>query len=197
MPHYVVPNWLGADSAAQLLSYACDNERRFVTSRVGAGDGTVEASLRRSLLLADLGPFADMLKRRALDQQPDLERALGMQPVPLGEVELELVAHGDGAFYGPHIDTSTGADSVRSAQRRFSLIYYFHRMPRRFAGGRLRLLRLGAGPAVEIEPVHDRLVAFPSFAPHEVEPVACPGCSFIDSRFSVNIWLYARQRATR
>ena len=41
----------------------------------------------------------------------------------------------------------------------------------------------------DIVPEFDSLVAFPSFARHEVERTSCPGNAFADSRFSVNLWL--------
>jgi SM-20-related protein len=188
MPHHVIPGWLGSETADRLLAYALANEHLFCPSEIGRG--TVDEAIRRSLVTDDLGPFADLLKQKALDEAAGLYAALGMQSVPVAKVELELAAHGDGAFYGAHIDTETGRGLGGTRQRRLSLVYYFHRRPRRFAGGRLRLMGLGGGPSVEVEPLHDRLVAFPSFASHEVERVSCPGGTFVDSRFSVNIWLH-------
>jgi SM-20-related protein len=187
MPHHVIRDWLGSETADRLLAYALANEQRFCPSEIG--QGTVDETIRRSRVTDDLGPFADLLKQKALGEVAGLYAALGMENVPIARVELELAAHGDGAFYGAHIDTETGRGLGGTRQRRLSLVYYFHRRPRRFGGGRLRLLGLGGGPAVDIEPLHDRLLAFPSFASHEVEPVSCPGGTFADSRFSVNIWL--------
>jgi Rps23 Pro-64 3,4-dihydroxylase Tpa1-like proline 4-hydroxylase len=43
----------------------------------------------------------------------------------------------------------------------------------------------------DIEPGQNRLVAFPSWAPHEVMPISCPSRRFIDSRFAVNCWAWA------
>ena len=118
-----------------------------------------------------------------------LETAFGMSHRPAAEAEIELVAHGDGGFYRPHIDTFTGDGDSAGANRRLSLVYYFHRRPRAFSGGRLRLLALDGSQPVAIEPTHDSLLAFPSFAPHEVEPVSSPQDSFENCRFAVNIWL--------
>src|SRR5579872_6005034 len=167
MPYCVFTDWLGKEQADCLLSYALDNESRFVPARVGDTQGRVDSSIRRALMLPNLGSFGDMLKRKVLAEQLQLESRLGLIHARTDEVELELVAHGDGHFYGAHIDTSTGIESIKNAQRRLSLVYYFHRQPRRFYGGRLRLLRIGGGPAILIEPIHDTLLVFPSFAPHE------------------------------
>jgi Rps23 Pro-64 3,4-dihydroxylase Tpa1-like proline 4-hydroxylase len=47
-----------------------------------------------------------------------------------------------------------------------------------------------------LEPRNNRLIAFPSFVPHEVRRVACPSGEFADSRFAINVWLSrARQPA--
>ena len=70
-----------------------------------------------------------------------------------------------------------------------SAVYYFHRQPRGFSGGQLAIYPIDAGDAATIEPMHDRLVVFPSFAPHEVLPVTVPGNAFADARFSINCWL--------
>ena len=41
---------------------------------------------------------------------------------------------------------------------------------------------------VDIDPVHDSLVFFPSWLPHEVLPVSCPSRRFMDSRFAIHCW---------
>ncbi|MER5728904.1 2OG-Fe(II) oxygenase [Streptomyces sp. NPDC002138] len=75
-------------------------------------------------------------------------------------------------------------------------VYFFHREPVPFTGGRLRFLETRLvdgqpipGPAVaEIEPRQNSVVFFPSFHYHEVETVSCPSRRFTDSRFTVNGW---------
>lgn len=185
-PHRVVPGWLGDGDAERLLAYVVAEEARFRPSKVVDG---LDPGTRRSLVLRDLGPFEALLADKARALQPDLEAAFGMGRVMTSDVEIEMVAHGDGGFYGPHIDTFTGTDHVAGERRRITLVYYVHRRPRRFTGGRFRLHDMAGRRTIDIEPVHDSLVAFPSFAHHEVEKVSLPGRAFADSRFSVNIWL--------
>lgn len=65
------------------------------------------------------------------------------------------------------------------------------RRPRGFAGGELRLHPFspdGARDWLDIEPEHNALLAFPSWAPHEVRPVNCPSRRFEESRFAVKVW---------
>ena len=135
-----------------------------------------------------------MLRARALELAPDLIAGLRLTPFEISKVELELVAHGDGAFYARHIDTamSGSAEHVRV----LSAVYYLHRQPRAFDGGALRLYAIGDDSRfVDVEPASNTLVAFPSWAPHEVRPVSCPSGRFGDSRFAVNIWLRKRRAA--
>jgi SM-20-related protein len=110
----------------------------------------------------------------------------------VAEYELEMVAHGHGAFFARHIDTFTGSTRAKwNTDRLISLVFYFGLGPRRFTGGELVLHPFVPGAApVAIEPEPNRLVAFPSFAPHEVRPVELAEDSFENARFAVNCWLH-------
>ena len=193
MPHRVSASWLGDEQADRLLAYVIEAQACFRPTKVlfaNASEACIDESARRSLVMTDLGPYSELLRDKVQALQSDLEREFGMGHVPTREIEMEVVAHGDGGFYHLHIDTFAGTGAINGANRRLSLVYYFHRRPRLFSGGRLRLLGLGNAQTVAIEPAHDTLLAFPSFLPHEVEKVSCAGASFADSRFAVNIWLY-------
>lgn len=192
MPHRVYSNWLGDSLAHRLWEFAVAQEARFRPGTIvedGRSSGEVDLSGRRSLVLRGLGPFDEVLRSKALAAQSDLERVFGMPHVLATEIEIEAAAHRDGHFYRSHIDTFTRIGSATDEARRLSLLYYFHRPPNRFSGGHLRLNALGSGQSISFAPVCDTLIAFPSFLPHEVEPVSCPGGRFADSRFSVNIWI--------
>src|SRR5690606_6893562 len=122
---------------------------------------------------------------------PAITAALKLSPFDPTVYEMELVAHNDGAFFARHIDTFTGANGLPPTQRMISAVYYFFETPRRFSGGELRLYPVLGGVAnwADIEPVCDTLVCFPSFAPHEVLPIACPSGQFAHSRFAINTWI--------
>jgi SM-20-related protein len=78
-------------------------------------------------------------------------------------------------------------------------VYYFHAEPKAFTGGALRLYAIGGQGEryVDIEPTHNSLLMFPSWAPHEVMPVRCPSRRFVDSRFAINCWVHrAKPTAT-
>lgn len=151
----------------------------------------VDPSVRAALII-DVAPFRDELAA-LIDVRLEGTRAqLGVQPFePMGK-HFSMVAYGDGAFYGKHIDMSVGA-AIDRPPRQITFVYYFFREPKRFSGGALRLfdMRL-SGQSMDVEPEHDMLLAFPSWMPHEVLPIACPGCGFGDGRFAVNIWVLGR-----
>jgi SM-20-related protein len=190
LPHRIFPGWLGETAAARLLAYSLAAETRFAPTKLADhGAGRLDDVVRHSSVLKDLGAFAGPLRRKALALQADLETAFEMQHTPANSTQLEMVAHGDGAFYLPHTDTFTGDEYTPGGRRRMTMVYYLHRQPRRFTGGRLRLFDRAGEQSIEIEPTHDSLLVFPSSARHEVETISCPGGAFADGRFAVNIWL--------
>lgn len=190
LPHRIFPDWLGETQAARLLAYSLAAEARFTPTRLDDhGTGRLDTVVRQSLVLKDLGTFAGPLSRKALALQDGLETEFDMPHTPANSTQIEMVAHGDGAFYRPHTDTYSGDEYTPGGRRRLTMVYYLHRRPRHFTGGRLRLFDRGGGQSIEIEPTHDSLLVFPSSARHEVETISCPGGAFADGRFAVNIWL--------
>jgi SM-20-related protein len=191
-PYLVIGDFLEEDTVAGLLEFALGHEHSFVPTKVGrAGPEAIKPEIRVSLGMRDLGPFKAILKSKVLALVPDLVAKLKTPAVNTPQLELQLVAHGDGAFYKRHIDTHTVPD--RDSIRVLSGVYYFHSHPKAFTGGALRLYATG-DPAmatfVDIEPEHNTLLVFPSWIIHEVMPVSCPSHRFADSRFAINCWIY-------
>jgi len=197
LPPYRIDTGLLDDAErTRLLAWALDNEERFVPALLGGGN--VDPTIRLASTLRDLGPLDAILRDRIDFRVAGLVEALRVTPFEVSEIELELVAHNDGAHFARHEDIYSGAAHSRRGERMLSAVYYFHREPKRFSGGALRLHRFGAGPdeaGLDIEPDQGRLVIFPAWAPHEVRPVTVPTRAFADSRFAVNCWVY--RRATR
>ncbi|HUE10898.1 MAG TPA: 2OG-Fe(II) oxygenase [Steroidobacteraceae bacterium] len=197
-PYLVIRDFLEADTVARLLAYTLENARAFEPTQVRDSERRkADPTVRVSVATRDLGPFRPILKSKVLDLVPDLVAKLRTNPVDAPRLELQLVAHGDGAFYKRHIDTRTASDL--NDIRLLSGVYYFHVQPRAFTGGALRLYAIG-DPAkatfADIEPEHNTLLVFPSWALHEVMPVSCPSRQFADSRFAINCWIYRSKPET-
>ena len=183
------------DFAARLLDHALGHERHFEPSKVYAEHkgNVVESGSRHSLRLVELGPLEEELRTRLATLLPALLPEIGVRPFDLADIEFEMVAHGDGAHFGTHVDTlRDGSDTLRLVTG----VYYFHREPRGFTGGALRfhsLVQRADGPAYrEVVPGNNSLVVFPAWLPHEVRPVSCPSRRFADARFAVNAWFLRR-----
>lgn len=190
-PHVVLHEFLDATTAAGLLDFALANEAAFTPTRTGhGGHSRIDPAIRVSLGTRNLGPFRPILREKVLALVPELVDRLRTTPVDAPELELQLVAHNDGAFFRHHIDTMT---AEQKTVRVLSGVYYLHNSPKAFLGGALRLFAIGDAARatfVDIEPVHNTLLVFPSWAPHEVRPIICPSKRFADSRFAVNCWVH-------
>lgn len=188
-PHLVADDFLSAAECAGLRQWALDNRDRFRPAKVDHG---VQTAARHALSQRDLGPFAELIRARALASLADWIGRLRVTAFEPSLVELELVAHNDGAHFTIHSDTYRSSTPA-FGDRMLSAVYYFHEEPKRFSGGALRLHRLGAvsGDAgLDVSPDNGRLVVFPSWWPHEVLRVSCETGAFEDSRFSFNCWLH-------
>jgi SM-20-related protein len=140
-----------------------------------------------------LGVLRNELSGKLEDQLAVMFSRIRTKPFIPEKIEVELVAHGDRAFFWRHTDTVTRLNH-EGRGRIISAVYYFYALPKAFSGGVLRLHSLAAsgqqGTFVDIAPDYDTLVFFPSFFPHEVLPVKCTSGKFLDSRFAINFWIH-------
>jgi SM-20-related protein len=188
-PHLVIDDILSAAERDALLAWALANQQRFRPAEVEQG---VVADARVGGVLRDLGPFEPIFAQRLMSHAEAWTAALRLSAFTPSQVELEMAASGDGAFFTLHTDTYR-TDRPTRGDRMISAIYYFHRAPAAFTGGTLRLHGLAARPGDrgwDIAPTCGRLLVFPAWWPHEVLPVQCPTRQFADSRFSVTGWVH-------
>jgi SM-20-related protein len=197
--YQIVDGFLSPDLLSALLDFALDNEAGFVPTRVvHSSADVVDRDGRRSLKCrTGLGPLKAPLLAAMRATFAEGCAATGIAPFTVAKIETELTAHGDGHFYHLHHDTLTQANRTgRTTDRMLSGVFYFHREPKRFSGGELALHPFRGGDPVLVEPANNRLLLFPSIAPHAVREVHCPASSFADSRFAVNCWFHrAREGA--
>jgi SM-20-related protein len=190
-PCHVIDDFLDDALHGRLLEWVLANERRFAPAPVyRSGEQGVARNNRSNLRLRDFGPADGALRAALLEALPGISAALGSTAPERPHLELELTAYGDGDFYHAHVDTiaqhqGRGAGPTRT----ISAVYYFHRQPKAFDGGALRLLPWeGEVGTRDIAPADNRLAAFLSWSRHEVLPVRCPSGAFADSRFAINCW---------
>jgi Rps23 Pro-64 3,4-dihydroxylase Tpa1-like proline 4-hydroxylase len=203
--HTILRNFFAGSIVSRLLECAIAQEARFEPSGIvlDTDPGKIDPSIRKSMKLKSLGPIEKELRDNLGPLAPELTSLLAVTPFEASHLELEIVAHGDGAFYRRHVDTFMGgASHGRQHERMLSGVYYFHADPKGFSGGALRLYSFVPSPDekdsfVDIDPEHNSLVVFPSWAPHEVMPVICPSGRFIDSRFALNCWFCRKTTEVR
>ncbi len=197
VPFVVLDDFLASDEASALLEYALDHEAEFSASEVVGQMQTtsvINPEHRRSLSLFNLRGHREVITSRIESSLPRVLAELRREPFPWQHIEIQLSASNDGEFFKRHSDN--GIDTLKT--RAITFVYYFHREPKKFADGELRIYTsfvralLTRTPVrfETIAPLQNRVVFFPSSMLHEVLPVRCPSRAFADSRFSVTGWVH-------
>jgi len=190
-----VREFLTAAEAQGLLEHVLAARQRFVPGTVierGAEAPTVDERVRRGLTLDDLGRYGAVLTERIKEQLEEVRARLQYPAFPLGRIELQATAAGDGDYFRLHRD-SDGSDT-----RELTFVYFFFREPRRFSGGELRVFETSVSEgrliptdrSQTIVPRSNLAVFFPSRHEHEVLPVRVPSKAFEDGRFSITGWIH-------
>jgi SM-20-related protein len=190
-PHAVRHDVLLPDDHAGLIEWMLGNDAGFEASRVTGGIYKPDGRNCRSSQ-ADAS-WKEAMSARIDALVPDLMVELGVAPFERGGFEIECVAYGDGGFIRKHRDTAT-RNWRHPRDRWISVVYYLHREPKGYSGGDLRLHALAAGAdgvkaSIDLPPRQNALIAFPSWAVHEVLPVRVPSGRYEDSRFAINFWV--------
>jgi Rps23 Pro-64 3,4-dihydroxylase Tpa1-like proline 4-hydroxylase len=188
----VLDEFLAPQELDELISYALQHEMEFQSSEVispSGEPGTLDYDHRRSRVLMDLREHHEVILERIRAVLPRVLEKLGIEEFPVTVVEAQITASNDGDFFHPHCDDA----QEMIASRRVTFVYFFHREPRPFEGGELRLHDSpanSAGGYQSIVPQQNQIVFFPCSVLHEITPVECPSGAFADSRFTLNGWLH-------
>ncbi|HEY6770590.1 MAG TPA: 2OG-Fe(II) oxygenase [Candidatus Sulfotelmatobacter sp.] len=187
----VLDEFLSPEELVELTSFALQHEADFDASQVVAGDsseGIIHEGHRRSRVLMDLGEYRNLFVDRLQSALPLVLDRLGMEEFSIRHVEAQITASNAGDFFRCHSDNG----DPKVASRRLTFVYFFHREPRPFSGGELRLYdEAGPGRGYHtIVPQQNQIVFFPCSLQHEITPVDCPSGLFADSRFTLNGWLH-------
>ena len=192
----VLDEFLSPQELEELMRFTLEHEADFSASEVvspSADGGIVNYEHRRSRVLMDLAHHQDLILARIKAVLPQVLDKLGMEEFSIAGVEAQVTASNDGDFF--HFHSDNGSDRV--ASRHLTFVYFFHREPRQFEGGELRIhdARLEGGTYVSegsyqtIVPQQNQIVFFPCELLHEITPVNCASQLFADSRFTLNGWL--------
>jgi Rps23 Pro-64 3,4-dihydroxylase Tpa1-like proline 4-hydroxylase len=188
--------FLAPQELEELIGFALENDENFAASEVVSPNedhGIVNYEHRRSRVLMDLGHHEERVLEKIKNVLPQVLRKLGMEDFAIARFEAQITASNDGDFFRFHSDNG----SERVASRYLTFVYFFHREPRQFEGGELRIhdARLENGAYVSdgnyqtIAARQNQIVFFPCELLHEITPVKCPSRRFADSRFTLNGWL--------
>jgi hypothetical protein len=193
----LLEEFLAPDELHDLMQDTLNREMEFQISEViapGMPGGITDFEHRRSHVLMDLGERHDVLLNRLQACLPKVVRKLGQDSFRPSRVEMQITASNDGDFFRWHSDNA--GETI--ASREITFVYFFHREPKTFRGGELRIYdsRWENGAYVPtqnyraIVPQQNQVVLFASSLAHEITPVECPSRAFPDSRFTVNGWFH-------
>src|SRR5262245_30397522 len=97
-PHGFIRNWLGQQAVERLLAHAEANEHLFKDSEIAKG---LDRTRRISRKLELGGDHKNEIVARVQESLPEIFETLRAKPF-IPKFEVELVAHGDGAFFALH-----------------------------------------------------------------------------------------------
>jgi len=188
---------LAPDELSELEAYVAAHERRFRKSQVIAqqrNEGVDDPNHRKSRVLFEVGPVQALIERRLRSCLNQIFRSLDHPPFTVATVEAQITASNDGEFFRTHNDNTHQVLQTRE----LTYVLFFHRDPKPFSGGELRLYdshvengRWVAGTRfTSIVTERNMAIFFPSHFMHEVAVVHCPSLAFTDSRFTLNGWLH-------
>ena len=180
-----------------LLQDTLQRELEFQVSEVvspGVAGGSVDYEHRRSRVLLNVGKHQQVVLDRLQACLPRVLARLGRDPFPISRVECQVTASNHGDFFRWHSDN--GQEEI--ASREITFVYFFHREPKQFRGGELRIydsrwenhMYVPTANYRAIVPEQNQVVLFTSSLAHEITPVECPGGAFADSRFTLNGWFH-------
>jgi Rps23 Pro-64 3,4-dihydroxylase Tpa1-like proline 4-hydroxylase len=180
-----------------LTRFTLEHEANFRVSQVlspGVQGGRIDHEHRRSRVLSEPGEAIKTLVDRVKACLPRILPKLGLPLFPVAGEEAQITASNHGDFFRWHSDNA----QEEIATREITFVYFFHREPKRFQGGELRIYdserREGMYVPTEnyraIVPRQNQIVFFRSSLAHEITPVECPSGEFGDSRFTVNGWFH-------
>ncbi len=194
-PHCQIPNFLQPQEMAVVTAHALAHEKELEDATISTPSTQSASSpvygIRRARILNNVGALLPLIIPKIHTLLPRLWPIWRMEPLTFSRIECQLSVHGDGDYFNTHTDN--GLPDI--AHRRISYVYYFHREPKQFTGGNLRLYNTQGDTnecgalAHDVAPPSNSLMIFPSHIYHEVTPITCASKALTDQRLTVNGWL--------
>ncbi|MDX2272904.1 MAG: 2OG-Fe(II) oxygenase [Cyanobacteriota bacterium] len=189
-------NFLSIELNQLILNHAIQQQDLFIESKSYSTTYKESDQLRRSSRLgaAHFQGIASQMREKIAAVASEIFEKLKIENFDIQIFEVEMVASYNGCFFAVHADNS----HPKTSYRQVSCVYYFHRDPKPFLGGNLRIYdtqrQQQSAPVIygafdEIEPTNNSMVFFASSCLHEILPVFSPSGDFTDSRFTINTWL--------
>lgn len=193
----IFDEFLAPAELESLLRYTLAQESAFQVSEVihpGAAAGIIDYDQRRSRVLMELAEYQKLIEDRIHACAPKVFARLGHDAFEISSVEAQITASNDGDYFRRHADNAEEDNSSRE----ITFVYFFHREPKKFRGGELRIhdcrkedeQYVAQESYRSITPEPNQIVFFASSLLHEITPVECASRDFADSRFTVNGWLH-------
>lgn len=192
-PFVQINNFLSSNQQSLIWDVIKNNSNRFSPSTIGK-KRRIEASTRNSHILyrSELKDIDSWFLAKIETTLANLWNRLQVPLFTPGLRELQLSLHLNGQFYKAHKDSSINGNND---QRQITFVYYFYSLPKRFKGGNLLLFDTDlaqdklTSKYTRIEPLHNRVLFFPSDYYHQVTPVTSEYSDIESGRFTLNGWL--------
>ena len=137
-PYAEIRDALDADTVSALLEFVSSRKSRFAdaTTTNHRGETAVTPEIRIAQVCREFADELPTLRSNLEALSFSSLHLIGVTPFKTYENQIEIVAHGNGAFFSHHIDTFTDSSSFRSEKIRVvSAIYYFHNHSKRVFRG--------------------------------------------------------------
>lgn len=186
---HLIENYLPDEDLQKLIGFVSTAENSFEEAKVTNN----KADARKGIVRYGFEPWKSYFMSRIGATVKPLLGKLALPDFTVGEIECQLSAYFDGGYYGPHIDNGGSTTTARKV----SFVYYFNTEPRAFSGGHLRIYdsmyvlgkSIADGMALDLAPVNNSLIFFPSECLHEVTPVVMASMELQKARLTINGWL--------
>jgi len=193
MKYKLFTNFLSKDENKELMDWSL-NVKEWQESKVLSED--VKNWRKSNVYQPKIDDKHHILMDKILPLFPDLHNKYYGEYKKISNIETQLTKSHDGDFYKAHPDNG---DSGVFLNRKLTYVYYMHTLPKQFINGNLRIYEEIENPVqgrmyktnkyIDIEPLNNTLIIFPSYLWHEVLPVRC-ALDWTYSRFTINGWLH-------